>query len=135
MWGEVWPIGEPDLLMQVETLLDQLEHSGELARLNETARVRARARLEAPPPVPGIVPALAPRTWLYDPAIVVQDDLVASDGAVIGAAGTRIEPLALRPLTRELLFIDGRRGRGGGVGAGPRRRRRRSCCWPAGRWI
>lgn len=109
VWGEVWPIGEPDLLMQVETLLDQLENSGELARLNEAARARARARLEAPPPVPGIVPALAPRTWLYDPAIVVQDDLVAPDGAVIAAAGTRIEPLALRPLTRELLFIDGRR--------------------------
>lgn len=109
VWGEVWPIGEPDLLMQVETLLDQLEKSGELARLNEAARARARARLEAPPPVPGIVPVRAPRTWLYDPAIIVQDDLVAPDGTVIGTAGTRIEPLALRPLTRELLFIDGRR--------------------------
>ena len=109
VWGEVWPIEEPYLLMQVDTFLDTLENSGELARLNGEARARARARLEAPPPVPGIVPASAPRTWLYDPAIVVRDDWVTPDGAVIAAAGTRIEPLRHRPLTRELLFIDGRR--------------------------
>ena len=108
VWGEVWPIGEPDLLMQVETFLDQLENSGELARLNGEARTRARARLEAPPPVPGIAPATEPRAWLYDPAVVAEADFVGPGGAVI-AAGTRIEPLKLRPLTRELLFIDGRR--------------------------
>ena len=107
--GEVWPIEEPDLLVQVENVLVAMERSGEFARLDEEAKTRARARLEAPPPVPGIVPARTPRTWLYDPAIVVQDDIVAPDGTLIAAAGTRIEPLAHRPLTQTLLFIDGTR--------------------------
>ena len=109
VFGEIWPIEEPDLLVQVEHALSELERSGELARLNEEARARARERLEAPPAVPGIAPARASRSWLFDPAIVVQDDFVAPDGSVIAAAGTRIEPLAHRPLTRHLLFIDGRR--------------------------
>lgn len=107
--GETWPIGEPDLLAQVESELLEMQRSGELARRDEEARARARAHLEAPPRVPGIVAALEPRTWLYDPAIVVREDVVAPDGAIIAAAGTRIEPLAHRPMTQTLLFIDGTR--------------------------
>ncbi len=107
--GETWRIEEPDLLTQVETALTELERSGELARLNDEARARARERLEAPPAVPGIAPATAPRTWLFDPAITVTEDILGPGGAVIAAAGTRIEPLAHRPLTQHLLFIDGTR--------------------------
>ena len=110
VWGEVWPIEESDLLVQVETALKFLEASGELARMNEEARARARERLEAPPPVPGIAPATEPRSWLYDPAIVVKDDVVGPGGVLIAARGTRIEPLEHRPMTQTLLFIDGTRG-------------------------
>ena len=107
--GETWPIEEPDLLVQVETALVEMERSGELARLNDEARARARERLEAPLAVPGIEPASASRSWLFDPAIVVAEDVMGPDGAVIASAGTRIEPLAHRPLTQHLLFIDGTR--------------------------
>ncbi len=109
VWGEVWPIEEPDVLTQVGSLLEELEKSGELARMNEDARARARERLESPPPVPGIAPAIEPRSWLYDPAIVVQEDIAGPGGTVIAATGTRIEPLAHRPMTQTLLFIDGTR--------------------------
>ena len=109
VWGEVWPIEEPDLLTQVETALKDLQETGELARMNEEARTRARERLEAPAPVPGIVSATEPRTWLFDPGIVVQEDIVGPGGVLIAAAGTRIEPLAHRPMTLSLLFIDGTR--------------------------
>ena len=108
VWGEVWPIEEADLLTEVESSLERLEESGELARLEGEARVRARERIEAPPAVPGIVPATEPRTWLYDPAVIVQEDIVGPNG-LIAAAGTRIEPLAHRPMTQTLLFIDGTR--------------------------
>ena len=109
VWGEIWPIEEPDLLTQVEDVLVELDRSGELARLNDEARARARERLEAPPAVPGIVPATVSRTWLFDPAITVVEDVLGPDGTVIAAAGTHIEPLAHRPLTQRLLFIDGTR--------------------------
>lgn len=108
VWGEVWPIEEPDLLTEVETMLENLEASGELARLEGEARARARERLESPPAVPGIVRATESRTWLYDPAVIVREDIVGPAG-LIAANGTRIEPLAHRPMTQTLLFIDGTR--------------------------
>ena len=83
VWGEVWPIEESDLLTEVEDTLRELERSGELSRLQDSAKARARERLEAPAPVSGIVPALASRTWLHDPAIVVEGDVLGPDGVVI----------------------------------------------------
>ena len=107
--GQTWPVAEPDLLSRIETRLFDLERSGELARLEQEAAERARDRIEAPPRVAGIAPAREPRSRLFDPAVTVERDIVAADGTVIAAAGTRIEPLAHHPLTRDLLFIDGTR--------------------------
>ena len=107
--GETWRIAEADLLEQIEQQLAELERSGERARLDEEAKARARERLEEPEPVPGIQPARVSRTWLFDPAITVQENILGPDGTMIAAAGTRIEPLAHRGLLTELLFIDGTR--------------------------
>ena len=107
--GQTWPVAEPDLLMQIEARLLEMERSGELARLQEEARVRVRSRLEAPEPVAGIAPARTGRSWLFDPSITVERDIRGPDGNVIVAAGTRVDPFAHAPLTRGLLFVDGRR--------------------------
>ena len=107
--GQTWAVAEPDLLMQIEARLGEMERSGELARLQDEARSRARSRLEGPEPVPGIAPAGQARSRLFDPAIVVQRDIRTPDGTVIAAAGTRVDPFAHAGLTRDLLFIDGRR--------------------------
>ena len=106
--GASWPIAEPDLLVEIEARLAALESSGALARLERDARTRARSRLEAPEPVAGIAPAREARSRPFDPGIVLDRDLHAADGAVIAVRGTRIDPLAHVPLTRDLLFIDGR---------------------------
>ena len=107
--GESWPIAEPDLLVAIEARLEALERSGELARLERDARTRARSRLEQPDPVAGIATARVERSRLVDPGIVLDRELRAADGTTIAARGMRIDPLALAPLTRDLLFIDGRR--------------------------
>ena len=107
--GATWPIAEPDLLEEIEARLLEMGHSGELARLEALARERARRTLEEPAPVPGIAPAKEERTRTFDPAIVVERDIRTADGAVIAAAGTRVDPLERMPLTRALLFVDGRR--------------------------
>ena len=107
--GATWPVAEPDLLMQIEARLLDMQQSGELARLQDEARTRARRKLEQPGPVPGIAPAKTERTRLFDPAITVAQDIRTPDGVLIAAAGTRIDPLTRLPLTRGLVFIDGRR--------------------------
>ena len=107
--GETWAIAEPDLLDVIEARLVELERSGTLAALEGEARERARARIEEPPAVPGIVPATARRTRTVDPSVVLDRDILLPDGMVLAAAGTRLNPLEHVPLRRELLFVDGRR--------------------------
>ena len=107
--GATWPVAEPDLLEEIEARLLDMQQSGELARLQEEARSRARRTLEQPDPVPGTAPAKTERTRLFDPAITVAQDIRTPDGVLIAAAGTRIDPLTRLPLTRDLVFIDGRR--------------------------
>lgn len=108
--GATWPVVEPDLLAQIEERLAHLQRTGEMARLQDEARTRARRSLEEPAPVPGIAPARKRDSRLVDPAIVVGQDIRGSGGGLIAAAGTRVDPFAHAPLTRDLLFIDGRRG-------------------------
>ncbi len=107
--GATWPIAEPDLLTQIAARLQDMQRSGGMARLETKAREHARRRLEEPDPVPGIAPARDRRSRLFDPAITVAQDVRGPDGTLIAAAGTRIDPFAHMPLTRDLLFIDGRR--------------------------
>ena len=107
--GTVWAPVEADLLESIEAELAELERSGESGRLNEEAAARARERIEAPEPVAGIAAATEDRTRWFDPSIEVGEDILGPGGAVIAAAGTRVNPLLYRPLTGSLLFIDGTR--------------------------
>ena len=107
--GATWAIAEPDLLAQIEARLVEMERSGALARLEGEARANARRRLEEPDPAPGIAPAREERSRLFDPAIAVAREIRTADGALVAAAGTRVNPLERVTLSRGLLFVDGRR--------------------------
>ncbi len=107
--GATWPVAEPNLLAQIETRLAALQSSGELARLQREAQDRARERIEAPDRIAGIAPARERRVRFFDPAITVVQDLRTPDGMLLAAAGQRIDPLAVKALTKDLLFIDGSR--------------------------
>ena len=107
--GAVWPVEEPDLLDEIEKRLGNMKTSGELARVHREAAERARERIKAPTRVSGIAPAREHGTRLFDPSVEVEQDVFAPDGALIAARGTRINPLEKKPLTRDLLFIDGTR--------------------------
>ena len=107
--GATWPVIEPDLLEEIEARLVEMQRSGELARLETEARERARRKLEEPDPVPGIAPARKLHTRPFDPSIAVARDIRTPDGILIAPAGTRVNPLERMPLTRDLLFVDGRR--------------------------
>ena len=107
--GASWPVAELDLLAEIEMRLAEMERSGELARFEAEARERARARVEEPEPVAGIAPAREARSRTFDPSIEVARDIRAHDGTLIAVAGTRVDPFVHAPLTRDLLFVDGRR--------------------------
>ena len=107
--GAVWPVEEPDLLDEIEKRLGNMKASGELARMRREAVESAWERLEAPPRVAGIRPARFIRIRRFDPSVTIERDIIAHDGKLIAARGTRINPLEKHPLTRDLLFIDATR--------------------------
>lgn len=107
--GAVWPVAEPDLLIQIEARLGETEASGEMARMRREAVERARQRIEAPGRVEGIGAARVRSTRLFDPSITLDRDIRAAGGTLIAARGLRVNPLDALPLTRDLLFIDGAR--------------------------
>ncbi|MCY3755699.1 MAG: type-F conjugative transfer system protein TraW, partial [Alphaproteobacteria bacterium] len=90
--GATWPVAEPDLLEEIEARLLQMHQSGELARLEDEARTRARRRLEEPEPVAGIAPATEERSRPFDPAITVARGIRTESGTLIAASGTRVNP-------------------------------------------
>ncbi len=105
--GAVWSIAEPDLLEQIRARLSHFEASGETARLNAALQRRTVAKVERPDPVPGLAPAAATRSWIFDPTITVSADIRDAKGQVIIARGTRVNPLDTVPLRSPLLFLDG----------------------------
>ena len=107
--GATWPVAEPDLLDRIEARLVEMERTGELGRLEQDARANVRRKLEEPGPAHGIAPARERKSRLWDPAVTVARAIRTAEGALIAAAGTRVNPLERVALSRDLLFVDGRR--------------------------
>jgi conjugal transfer pilus assembly protein TraW len=105
--GTVFPVIEPDLLRVIEAKLQNMQATGKIDALNQQLRSRTEAKVRRPTPVAGIEVATKPRTWAYDPSIVIDHDIRDHKGTLIAAAGKRINPLDFIVVTTPLVFIDG----------------------------
>lgn len=106
--GPTYAIAEPDLLALIRGRLKEAKADGTLAQLEADARSRARRRLGQPEPVAGLTRATRPRTYHFDPGIVVPYPVTDASGQVLVPPGTRVNPLDTVHLTRALLFLDAR---------------------------
>ncbi len=106
--GPVYPIAEPSLLDVILAKLEEAQKNGVLARLQRDAEQRTRRGIEEPVAVPGITRATKPRTFYFDPSIVVSTPITDADGRVIVAPGTVVNPLDTVSLSQPLVFLDGR---------------------------
>lgn len=106
--GPAYTIAEPDLLVELQTKLSEKARTGELQQLERAARQRIVAAIETPPPVPGLTRSEHPRTFYFDPSVVIGEPIVDALGNVLLAAGTRTNPLDVVSLSQPLLFFDGR---------------------------
>lgn len=105
--GQTWGIEEPDLLATIGNRLATMQANGGIARMQETLVARARERVMRPAPVAGLVRATKPRSWSYDPSIVVEHDIRDAKGNLIAPRGRRVNPLDFVQLRTALVFIDG----------------------------
>ncbi|MEM6415608.1 MAG: type-F conjugative transfer system protein TraW [Pseudomonadota bacterium] len=105
--GEVFPVAEPDLFSEIQARFNRLEAAGEVDRINQRLRDRAIATAERPPRVEGIDRTTDPRSFHFDPTVVVQENIVTPDGRIIASAGDTFNPLDYTPMQQRLVFFDG----------------------------
>ncbi|WP_244982842.1 type-F conjugative transfer system protein TraW [Croceicoccus marinus] len=106
--GQTWPVIEPDLLTTIDSRLKSLEANGGIERMQKELAAKTEHRVRNPIAVTGISATESPKEWLFDPSIVVEDDIVDAKGNVIAARGTKVNPLGLVELKTDLVFVDGR---------------------------
>lgn len=107
-YGNVWDIAEADAIDAIKGKLSRMEKSGEMKKLWENYRDRYVATIENPAPLPGISKASETRVRTFDPTFTFGEDFEDQNGKVLVKAGTRVNPLDYTPLTKTLIFIDGR---------------------------
>ena len=105
--GAVFRISEPDLLRTIEQKLRTLEASGGIERMNAELTRRTEAGVRRPRPVVGIALAVRERSWIFDPTMQVDKDILDNKGNVIARAGQRVNPLDFVTVRQKLVFIDG----------------------------
>lgn len=103
--GKVYPLAERSLLAVLMERLQQAQSSGEFARIEQAARQRWQAYAEQPP---GQHFPRAPnaRTRQLDMTLTVEHDLADADGNVFARAGTKVNPLAMMQLSKDILLFD-----------------------------
>lgn len=105
--GQTFPIIEDDLLAVIEAKLRHLEATGGIEALQRQMQQQAIATVRRPKPVSGIGPTITHREWLFDPSMVVEDDIRDQKGNLIAARGQRVNPLSFVEMRQALVFVNG----------------------------
>ena len=105
--GTVFPVIEADLLRVIEMKLTSLQATGQMDAMNKRFRERTEAKVRRPTPVAGIDRASVPRSWLYDPSIIIDHEIRDHKGNLIAEKGKRVNPLDFVVVKTPLVFING----------------------------
>ena len=106
--GPVYAIAEPNLMEVILARLREADTSGALAKLQQDARSGAKREVEHPAAVTRVTKTTQPRSFYYDPTIVVPYPITDAEGRVIVSPGTQVNPLDTVSLSKHLFFFDAR---------------------------
>ena len=106
MFGQTYAIQEDDFLSFIERRITVMQKNGEWQRLNKDFQSRVSKHIDRPTPLTQITKTTRPRSWNYDPSIIVPYDLRDTEGNVFAKAGTSINPLTIVTLHTALAFYD-----------------------------
>jgi len=106
-YGETFPIQEKSLLKIIKEKLQKLSESGKLKDHQTTITKKAKEQLNRPPAIKSLQKTTQPRSFIYDPSIIVPYDLKDHKGRVFHPKGTRVNPLDSHSFRYPFLFVDG----------------------------
>lgn len=105
--GEVFEIGELDMLEYIKAKLKQMEQDGTMTLKQEEMKSRVGEYVHRPFVNSLLARTTNPKTWEYDPTYIVPEDIKDQDGNIIYLQGHRHNPLDSTFLETNLVFIDG----------------------------
>lgn len=94
--GEIFPVTELSFMLLIESRLQEIVKSGEMASIEEQWVSRVSEHANRPTPV-GLKRATKNNTYRYEPVIVLSQDILNADGRVLWAKGTRVNALESMP--------------------------------------
>ena len=97
--GPVYEIGETDIVEEMQRRASKIDW--------DKKKKKAYARVWKNLPFEELPKAAEDRKRLIDPTIILKQDIKGSDGTVIVARGTKVNPLNARPFTRLMVFFNG----------------------------
>lgn len=104
--GPSYPIIERDLIDVIHARIQNKIEAGELDALHQGLIEDSKSYAARPPGT--ILPrAQAYRAVEINPVYTLEQDITDADGKVLFKAGTQVNPLHIKPLSKMLCFIDG----------------------------
>jgi len=105
--GKTWDIKERDAIEEIQSKLAVMEKTGQIEEHNEIIKEKVSEKVKSPKALK-LERAESPREYVYDPSIVVKEDLKDARGIVFQKKGTRVNPLDTVSMNYELIFFDAR---------------------------
>lgn len=102
--GHSYQITEQEFLQMIAERLKKIDMKKEQEKMQGVVR----DRVENPRAVEAVKPAVAGRSFYFDPTYTLDRDVVLPCGKVLHKAGMQVNPLEHMDLNRRMLFIDGR---------------------------
>ena len=105
--GKTWEIKERDAIEEIQSKLALMEKTGQIEEHNEIIKEKVSEKIKSPKALK-LERTESPREYVYDPSIVVKEDLKDARGIVFQKKGTRVNPLDTVSMNYELIFFDAR---------------------------
>ncbi|MDC0864368.1 type-F conjugative transfer system protein TraW [Rickettsiaceae bacterium] len=105
--GNVFPIEEESLLVEIMRKLRIAKEDGSLEKLQNEFTKKVKEKILRPNPVSNIKRARENRSWTYDPTYRQEEDITDGRGNLIVQAGTTVNALDTISWGEPLIFIDG----------------------------
>ena len=105
--GATFEVRERSLLEMIYAKLKSLESTNRLADHQKEIQARVKSSIENPLPVSGITAATSYAARIYDPSIIVDEDIKDHKGNFIARKGTHVNPLDYQSFGKPLLLIQG----------------------------
>lgn len=105
--GATFEVKEPSLLEFIQHRLQEFKNTGKMEGHQQELQKRVRRSVENPQALAHIQTTTSDQSRLYDPSILIEEDIKDHQGNIVVRKGTKVNPLDHHAFGNPLVFIQG----------------------------